>query len=160
MRRGVGGLYYKGAGVKGCRPGAPVHQCAADPVRWFTFMGCRNMILTRPSGPGREGRARPSWHGFAGQTLIRASRAFGTEDAEKDLSANTTPIGLTRPSRPDPAGRVRIRSRGPTYLAVLDTIFNFVLSPPPPGGPGGGSGLSLSLGFFGGWGRVRPGSGG
>ncbi len=34
----------------------------------------------------------------------------------------------------------------PQNLAVLETIFDFVLGPPPPGGPGEGSGRTFSLG--------------
>jgi hypothetical protein len=40
-----------------------------------------------------------------------------------------------------PAPRVYL-----VILAVLETIFDFVLGPPPPGGPGGGSGLTFSRG--------------
>ncbi len=35
---------------------------------------------------------------------------------------------------------------GEVVGAVFETIFNFVLGPPPPGGPGGGSGLPFSWG--------------
>ncbi len=45
-------------------------------------------------------------------------------------------------------------------LAVLKTIFNFALGPPPPGDSGGGSGLSFPFWKPGIFGRLRPGSGG